>query len=187
MVGVLIAGSDPNACSEAAEELSDIAREHLEATGVETFVIDLADASASLSEAVGEAGGAPLHGPEFCPDASESCHHYRVADDDPESVRDALERIVELSRRPCDYEIPPPPEGEFLDPTRVNVQVDFVDGTTAVVPQIPDREACEAHEGWHYDNPQAPTSIVLCEATCERVTRADARLSAVYGCATLPL
>jgi hypothetical protein len=60
-----------------------------------------------------------------------------------------------------------------IDPSRVNVQVD---GQT--VPQ-------GAADGWTYDDPQAPTAIVLHGQACDSVkSDPKADVSIVVGCAT---
>jgi hypothetical protein len=187
MVGVLIAGSHPSACSEDSEVLNGIAREHLQSTGIETFVIGVGGASASLLEALGEAGGTPALGPEFCADGVEGCRHFSVGDGDAATLLEALEAIVELARKPCEYPLPPPPGAELIDPDNVNVQFDYPEGTTELIFKIPDGESCQARSGWHYDDPAVPTAVELCEASCEVATQRDAELSIAYGCVTVRL
>ena len=43
--------------------------------------------------------------------------------------------------------------------------------------------ACGAGDGWHYDNNANPTTIILCPATCTKVTNdAKAKIDIVLGC-----
>ena len=60
------------------------------------------------------------------------------------------------------------------------------DGLVQVI--YPSRaSACGDDQGWYYDDPSAPTKIVLCNATCDLIN-ADptAEIDIVLGCMTIP-
>ncbi|MBM4363437.1 MAG: hypothetical protein FJ104_12205 [Deltaproteobacteria bacterium] len=41
-------------------------------------------------------------------------------------------------------------------------------------------------DGWHYDDPIAPTKVLVCPQTCERVQAATgSQIDVVFGCATV--
>jgi len=93
--------------------------------------------------------------------------------------------VVASARLNCYWEIPPPPEGEELDPAKVNV--DFFDGTTTyLIGHVPTEDRCPLVEhGWYYDNPADPTTIYVCPQTCEWIQgKAGAQIIIKFGCET---
>ncbi len=84
-------------------------------------------------------------------------------------MRDA---VIESAPLPCNYVIPPPPEGEVHDFTKVNMKYtpEGVDPTTVQpYPRVNDASGCGDNAAWYYDNNDAPTEIILCPAACEQV------------------
>lgn len=99
-----------------------------------------------------------------------------------DSLAAAIARIRERSVA-CDARIPPTPGGSPFDPAKVNVSMDL-DGQTSALGYDPD---CE-DSGWRYDDADAPTSILLCPATCEVVQQnPTAQLDVEFGCVTRPV
>ena len=88
---------------------------------------------------------------------------------------------------PCDFQLPPPPPGETLNLSAVNVE--FIDAnqqsTLIYYVETPDR--CDpAAGGWFYDNPQAPTRILLCQSTCSAVEATmGGQIDIALGCGTV--
>ncbi|HEY6081511.1 MAG TPA: vWA domain-containing protein, partial [Polyangiaceae bacterium] len=76
----------------------------------------------------------------------------------------AISRIRERSVS-CGAAIPTNPGGAPFVADRVNVSM-VVDGTTSRLGYDQD---CQADSAWRYDDVDAPTSIVLCPATCQPV------------------
>lgn len=104
---------------------------------------------------------------------------------------DAVATAVDRSSRvDCAIEIPPAPDGVFFDPTRINVFVREDDVSTGVG-RVSGSDACDATRGgWHYDDEGAPTRVVLCPASCERVQPAADVVRAVdvqFGCQSVPI
>jgi hypothetical protein len=59
-------------------------------------------------------------------------------------------------------------------------------GTPEVVPQVPTVGDCGTEGGWYYDNPAAPTKILLCPASCELVQSVNqGAIEIVLGCQTI--
>lgn len=82
----------------------------------------------------------------------------------------------------CDFPLPSPPNGETLDINAVNVEYTPAGGTTETLTYSKD---CATGDGWHYDNPSAPTQIELCANTCNTVkTQATGKVDIAFGCAT---
>lgn len=80
----------------------------------------------------------------------------------------------------CELPLPAPPEGEALDFNKINVVYTPAGGEDVVLPRSDD---CADNNGWHYDDPSAPTSIQLCDGACE-TAKGSGELKIVLGCAT---
>lgn len=96
--------------------------------------------------------------------------------------------VVEQASLACAFEIPPPPDGQVFEPTEVNVE--FSDGAGGVleIGYVESAAQCAGVDNaWYYDNPAAPTQILLCEQTCAAIQGfALATIGIAFGCATIP-
>ncbi len=83
----------------------------------------------------------------------------------------------------CQYSIPVPTNGQPVDYTKVNVQL-TVGGTPKVLAYVTSEAKCDPTAGgWHYDDPLAPTKILLCGNTCASVTAdTNAKVDIQLGC-----
>ncbi len=86
----------------------------------------------------------------------------------------------------CDYAMPKSGPGQSVDPGKVNVTFTPGVGGIQQLYKVDDPSKC-VPGGWHYDNEQNPTKIVLCPDTCKAV-QADqkGKIDIVLGCASLP-
>lgn len=180
MVGVLATDGDPSGCDENIGRLSRIIEQHLAETGLRTFIIGMTGASLNNLERLAAVGGAPEHGPQFCGN-QQDCHFWSVGDGDPVAFVDALAQIEAAAVVPCSYGIPDPPPGVSLDRDLVNVLFTAKSGNDFVISRVDD---CATSGGWVYDNPENPTLLSLCSATCDAVTAEGigASLNIAYGC-----
>jgi hypothetical protein len=96
--------------------------------------------------------------------------------------------VISGSTLACEWPIPEPPEGEAFDPNQVNVEFDNGDGNPVTIGRVEAAADCaNVDDGWYYDNPAAPTLILVCPQTCEKMQTADdASVSITLGCATQP-
>jgi hypothetical protein len=87
----------------------------------------------------------------------------------------------------CEWPLPDAPEGKTIDPETVEILLE-IDGEVVAPPRLDGVEGCVAGEhGWYYDDPDAPTMLVACPATCAAVTAAaSAELDIDVGCASFP-
>ncbi len=150
------------------------------ANGTKTFVIGSPgseDARRSLSQ-MAEAGGTATEGcahdgrPYFC--------HFDMTEeaDFAVALRDALASISGLALS-CTYDIPSPPNGGTLDPSKVNVLFEPNGGEREVIRQSPNGTCSD---GWQYSGNQE--QILLCGPTCDRVRASTGQLSLEFGCTT---
>jgi hypothetical protein len=90
----------------------------------------------------------------------------------------------------CDFTVPTAP-GQTIDYSRVNVV--FSASPTApsdTFVQVASAAECAlaGARGWYYDDPLAPTKVLLCPQACEAVAKAgEAKIDVVFGCSTIVL
>jgi hypothetical protein len=97
----------------------------------------------------------------------------------------SVQQTVPLS---CEFEIPPPPEGDTFDSTKVNVEIE-IDGVEQDVYYVENEAACNGGDGWYY-LPDAvdPTHVHMCPTTCSSLQAAgEATVDILFGCATIPV
>ncbi|MBW2524327.1 MAG: hypothetical protein JRI23_09140 [Deltaproteobacteria bacterium] len=94
--------------------------------------------------------------------------------------------VIESAVLSCDYEIPPPPAGETLDPNLVNVVFFDENQTATVIGRVGSADECgNVTHGWYYDDANDPTTVVMCPQTCTWIQgREGAEISVEFGCET---
>ena len=101
--------------------------------------------------------------------------------------QDMATAVINNAAIACEIDIPEPPVGEMLDPNKVNVEYTPAGGTAQPLYNVPGGEAaCDNNGGWYYDDPQNPTQIILCPASCTVVQSgaAGAKIDVLFGCGT---
>lgn len=100
--------------------------------------------------------------------------------------QDMATGIVQSAQLSCEYDIPPPPQGETLDPKKVNVNYTPAGQATMPILFVEKAADCGSKGGWYYDNPAAPTKIIMCPTTCD-VLKADStgKIEVLFGCETV--
>jgi hypothetical protein len=149
------------------------------ARGVRTFVIGSPGsegARQSLSR-MAEAGGTATPGcshtgPKYC--------HFDMTEEQnfATALAQALGQIAGLALS-CNYDVPAPPNGATLDPTKVNVLFQPAGGEREVILQS---ATGRCSDGWQYSQDQS--QIELCGATCDRVRESNGSLTLQFGCST---
>lgn len=106
-----------------------------------------------------------------------------------QSIFDTLANsVITTASLACEYEIPALPPGQVFDATKVNVEFTDGQGGTLPIGNVETPEACAGvADGWYYDDPLDPSSIVLCEQTCDAIQGYEqASVSVIFGCDTIP-
>ena len=95
------------------------------------------------------------------------------------------EAVISSVPLPCEYAIPAPPDGETLDPAKVNMEF-TAQGTTEpmILPRAPSEADCMTNAAWFYDDPAAPAQLRLCPAACE-LAQAGGTVDIAFGCETV--
>lgn len=112
-----------------------------------------------------------------------------LCDQEFQPLFDALAmQVISEATIACEYEIPAPPEGEDFDKDRVNVEFDDGSGSTLEIGRVDSQSDCAGvSDGWYYDDPNMPSTIVVCPQTCERIQGFESASVAVkFGCETVP-
>jgi hypothetical protein len=142
---------------------------------ISVYVVGVGDELDSLTQ-IADAGGTE--------------RAYLVENDDVTgAMLQALDGIRGGAPLQCEFRVPEPDAGQSLDLGMVNVRyvdpedeeydIYYADGVADCDPAV---------GGWYYDDPISPTRLVLCPATCERITaEVHGVLGVAYGCATLTL
>lgn len=89
--------------------------------------------------------------------------------------------VIDSVPLPCNYIIPPPPGSETLDTGKVNIEYKPLMGEEQVFPRVDSPDGCGENLAWYYDNPNAPTEVLLCEKACETVA-AGGMIDIAFGC-----
>jgi len=98
--------------------------------------------------------------------------------------QDITQAVVSGARVSCELAMPTPPMGQTLDTALVNVR--YLPGGVApgdTIPKVNSAADCGAAGGWYYDDPVAPTKIIMCPTTCDNVQNDPAaNLKVELGC-----
>jgi hypothetical protein len=103
-----------------------------------------------------------------------------------QQVLDAFNQIRGSVALPCQFQIP---TGQPVDFNMVNLYYTPGGGQRSIIYAVPNAGACDpTRGGWYYDDPAAPTTIHLCEASCNLVTGdIVARVDIELNCPTIPI
>jgi hypothetical protein len=173
------------------EDATIAAAQALAEAGVQTIVVGIpgTEAYTDVLDAVAEAGGAP--------NPVGDTRYYQVTTAGGVSgLETTLREITQQLIRTCELaleEVPP-------DPNLVNVEIDgevipFLNssdggvaadaGSTDAAGAVADAAVVEpvSHDGWIFDDPEAPTTVVLQGAPCEEMLANGAEsVEIVFGC-----
>jgi hypothetical protein len=94
--------------------------------------------------------------------------------------------VIASAPLPCNYQIPPSPAGQSLDPTKVNVRWSDLAMRETTFGKAANSGTCGNELGWYYDDAAQPKEVLLCPATCQRIAEGGT-LNIAYGCATVVL
>jgi len=183
VVVVLVTDGEPNACG-AVSDVANAAQAGLMAT-IPTYVIGVTSPGTTCSidpnppnqqdlDTVAQAGG------------TVSSLIVDVTQDAAQQFLMTMNQIRAKSQVPCQYEIPKSTSGP-IDPGKVNVELVLPGAAMGnTIPGVTMATCDPANGGWYYDNPNAPTKINLCPATCALATmQMGSSINITVGCATV--
>jgi hypothetical protein len=166
----LATDGEPNDCNSSIQAVSQAAAAAA-SMGIYTFVIGVGPNLQNL-DAIAKAGGTKM--PYFADTAS------------VDQLIAAFKGVqMQAAKLACSFAIPAPPMGGTLDPSRVNVSFTPANGASIALGQVGSRRQCGPMGGWYFDDPSAPRSVSLCDASCRLVNSSpDGELSLLFGCMT---
>ncbi|HKO94231.1 MAG TPA: hypothetical protein VJU61_23920 [Polyangiaceae bacterium] len=192
-VAVLITDGAAEQCdARSAEQLAAIAADAAE-RGVLTFATGMQGADFAVLDAIGQAGGGDCdpNTPGFACDLTADQGAFQSALNgirDRTRTQTRIETHVEreVTKLPCQWEIPAPEAGEVFDPERVNVAVSLPGAEPETLSGVAQAQDCGADGGWYYDDPTLPSSIHACPSSCEFLeAQTEARVDLLFGCKTI--
>ncbi len=172
---VLVTDGVPQGCTEEANDIEQVAAA-VRASGIRTYVVGVANPP-------GIDGGDNLDNLDIIAQAGGTERAFIVQTGDPLETQAEFKAVIDSIRGvavSCNIEIPLPPVGTAFIPEQVNVDIGSGGGERTRLSYAP---SCESPDGWRYDDPAAPATIVLCNDVCTNVQRdATATLSVEFGC-----
>jgi Mg-chelatase subunit ChlD len=172
VVVVLATDGEPTECQP--QSIGDVASVAASAaaspTAIPTFVIGVGANMFNLN-VIAAAGG------------TQQAHLVDANASATQNFLDTLNEIRKVAVA-CQYEIPTVTGTIVYD----LVNVAYAAAGQALVPiaKVTGASTCGISGGWHYDDPNAPTSIVMCPTTCEQLQNSDGtQVEIVYGCETI--
>ena len=172
---VLATDGDPTSCNTDLNFINSIAAAGAGGTPqILTFVIGVGSSLTALN-GIAAAGGT---GSAFLVDTNQ---------DVTQQFLDAL-NVIQGTALGCVYDIPDPGQGQ--DPDYGKLNVEYTPGGSSegeVIPKVAGPGDCPpAGDGWYYDDESNPTTIILCDSTCAKVSADNnGQVDIVLGCATV--
>jgi hypothetical protein len=174
VVVVLVTDGDPTGCNPDISAIAALAASGANATpSVRTFVIGVGGSVSNLN-AIASAGGTT---DAFMIDSEPNVQQALI---------DALEEI-QGAALPCSYLIPQPPNGEMINFGQINVSYTPGGGSPETIPKVDGPGSCPPDGlAWYYDEPNAPTQIMLCPNACTVLSQdTEGSVEIVVGCDTV--
>lgn len=170
VVVVLASDGDPTDCNTSIPAIAQIAATANAYNGVRTYVVAIQGATLANLDQIASAGGTMQ--------ALDVTNDISLFQQRMEEIRGEV--------LGCEFDIPEP-EGEEFDPLKLNIEYS-PDGIQEpeTIPQVANAQACGSDGGWYYDNPSAPTKILLCPTSCQDVqSQSTATITFAFGCPTV--
>ncbi|MBX3130680.1 MAG: hypothetical protein KF718_28430 [Polyangiaceae bacterium] len=94
--------------------------------------------------------------------------------------------VIGSSKLDCGWTIPPPPDGQVFQKGKVNVVFTGDGKQPQTVGKVGSKSDCGPQGGWYYDNDANPSTVHVCDSTCQTI-QADpkGKIDVEFGCATV--
>ncbi len=86
------------------------------------------------------------------------------------AIAELTDRLRRMAFSPimCELDMPQPLGGEIIDPAEINVRFTPRNGDAEIIHNIAGEAQCATSGGgWYYDDPANPSTIHICDQTCE--------------------
>jgi Mg-chelatase subunit ChlD len=170
VVVVFASDGDPTECNTNIGVIAQVAATAYNYNGLRTYVVAIQGATVANLDTIAASGGTQQ--------ALDVTNDIMLFQEKMEEIRGEV--------LGCEFDIPQPMNDEF-DPQKLNVEYAVDDmATPDTIPQVSDDAACGSDPGWYYDNPDSPTKIMLCPASCQGVQQnPTAIVTFAFGCPTV--
>jgi von Willebrand factor type A domain len=173
---VLITDGAPTECGKDGATLNGVAADAFQKAQVKTFTIGMNGADPALLNGIAAAGQtdcSPSNGDNYCNVSTSATAFSDALKRIRETILETItEKVTQQVTTPldCEFKISPPPEGQVFNRDEVNVRFTH-DGTVDKILQVPSEVDCgiSSAGGWYYDDPNMPTKIKVCSATCAAI------------------
>lgn len=177
-VVILVTDGEPAGCSSSVSSVAATAASGVNPTSdlpsVRTFTVGMAGASFGSLDQIAQSGGSPK---SFNVGSGAGAQQALI-----EALDEVRAGVIS-----CEYTLPIPPASQgTLD--FETVELEFTPGKNdpaVTIKKVADANACGATSGgYYYDNPNDPSKVVLCPASCSAVRGGtlDAKVDLVFGC-----
>jgi hypothetical protein len=168
---ILITDGEPAGCDTNATDIANIAAQAHQ-NGIDTYVIGLGGLNSTALDQIAQAGGTMT---AFTVSAT------------ADSTTQLLNQLISIRGQAlkCNLDVPKSDSaGKQIDPSFINVTYQSgANGTAMPVSLVSGMDKCGTDQGWYFDNPTAPTQIILCPATCDTVSKDSmAQVGIAVGC-----
>ncbi|MSP23796.1 MAG: VWA domain-containing protein [Myxococcales bacterium] len=174
VVVVLVTDGEPNGCNENINAIAKHAENAYAKAQILTFAVGMQGSNEAQMDVIAKAGMTTAG--------------FFIGNGNAEAELLLALKAIQESIVACSYTMPISDDpDQVVDPAQVNLSYTPGDGGATVdFTQVASENACAGgQEAWYYDDPNAPTAIVLCPAACEKVQADDAaKIKVVLGCAT---
>jgi hypothetical protein len=166
---LLVTDGIPNGCTSTIPAAAAIAQQAYDGMPrIKTYVVGLGDTAALDQIALAGSGN--------------MTHYFPATGDVAGQLAAVLKEITGTIT--CKYTIP---TTRTIDPNLVNVQITVGGGMMVNVGRVMSMAECGASGGWFYDNPTAPTQIILCDQSCDPLKMTPgSSVQVLYGCPWWP-
>ena len=166
---------DAGTAQDPIQVTADIVKAAAQATPpIITYVIGVGSDLTALNTIAAAGGGSPT---AFLVDTTQDIQSQFRA------TLDAIRKQALV----CNFQIPDPAPGLFIDYDKVNaVFTEPATGTQTAFVYVGSQADCDKapNTGWYYDDPNHPTEVVLCSGACDTVRDSDhGEIDIVFGCA----
>jgi hypothetical protein len=172
-VVIFLTDGIPTACDQSMPNIIQIAADAYNDEGILTFAVGLQGSNEQDMHDLAAAGGTNMA--------------FIIGSGNAEQDLLAALQAIQQTVLACTFAIPESTDPDKpVDPKQVNIT--YTPGgssTPQTIKQVGSAADCGADGGWYYDDPQDPSVIYLCEATCNMVqSDEEGAIKVVIGCAT---
>jgi hypothetical protein len=177
-VAILVTDGAPTLCNGDPTYLTNIVADGL-AQGILTFTLGLPGSNLQFLNQLSQAGGTDCdpNGPNFACDLTTNSSGFL---DTLNSIRNTIVTTgtkqvsvptVISTQLDCQWRIPPPPADTLFDPEKVNIEYTPEGAPNGeLFGYVPSAAECGGvTNGWYFDDPEDPTEVFVCPATCDRL------------------